>query len=518
MRRLGLLLAAIAISLLACGDDGEPEDAAVMGLLQAPAVLSTFDGSPTSPQAFSDPAWDIQVHSRDRSSWDTLPSIQAQHGSDCSGPPASHANTSYAGSVFICNNHLMTAINGSAGYAAIVLTPNLMLDFTSGGSLTFDISTQRMSTRDWWDVWVTPYGDNLTIPLEDWLPDLQGEPRNAVQVTLNNSQGAPQLKTYRDGGTTVHNDGGSVARANQGVTATNQAATRQTFKLTIAAGRARFERLASDTAPYLLFWDKAININFSRGVVQLGHHSYTPEKDGAGVPATWHWDSVDVTPEVPFAMIKADRRALGSGGTVNFDAPAPANAHLRFSALCRVTIDGALAERQVFINHPERFSSYFVPIAEGKQSVNIEFTRDDWYTGPCHARDFAIWSTAAGPGPTPTATVTATPASTVAPTATPEPTPAPGFSTTRFGDWGYTASHPAGIKAPVVLRVYRVTDGVKINERAENTSPYCSYGDSGPGAASCYAPALTPGTYRVEAHITANDGSQTVASHEVTVN
>ena len=90
-----------------------------------------------------------------------------------------------------------------------------------------------------------------------------------------------------------------------------------------------------------------------------------------------------------------------------------------------------------------------------------------------------------------------------------------GFSVTRSGDWGYKASHPSGIKAPAVVRVYRGT--TVVNRRYENSSPYCAYGDSGPRATSCYTPRLSTGTYRVEVTVTANDGSQTVATHHVTV-
>jgi hypothetical protein len=43
----------------------------------------------------------------------------------------------------------MTAING-AEYGLIVLTPNRMLNVADGGSISFDLSTERMSTRDWW--------------------------------------------------------------------------------------------------------------------------------------------------------------------------------------------------------------------------------------------------------------------------------------------------------------------------------------------------------------------------------
>ena len=140
--RIGALLAGAGVIVLA----------AVIAINAPAAPPSTFDGTPSLPQPFAEHGefadFDVQVHSRDHDRWFNLEPINAQHGADCSGPPASHVNTSYAGSVFICNNHLMTAINAS-GYGVIYLTPNQLFDFSEGSSVTFDISTERMSTRDW---------------------------------------------------------------------------------------------------------------------------------------------------------------------------------------------------------------------------------------------------------------------------------------------------------------------------------------------------------------------------------
>src|SRR4029450_2992231 len=96
----------------------------------------------------------------------------------------------------------------------------------------------------------------------------------------------------------------------EGITAgTNQSAVRQTFKLTMNPGSVEFERLASATASGFVWTrDSQGNPGFaacaclmaSDYVVQFAHHSYTPEKDGAGVPGTWHWDNLQSTPSTPF--------------------------------------------------------------------------------------------------------------------------------------------------------------------------------------------------------------------------
>lgn len=401
---------------------------------------STFDGTPPSPLAFTQleqTEWDVQIHSRDKSSWFTLPSINAQHGTNCSAPPASHGNTSYEGSVFICANHLMTSINGSAGYAAIYLTPNRILDFQNGGVVEFQLSTEQMSTRDWWDVTLSPFLDAQALPLKSDLSfgvDLQEPNRNSIVIATDNGQASPSLAVVRNGSET--NYGHSFTAFNSGITAgTNHAATRQTFRLTVSPTTVRFERLVSATATGIVFVDRTIPaLSWTEGVLQLGHHSYTPSKDGAGVPATWHWDEVSLNPSTDFTMIKADRRYT-QGGTVNFQSPAPADAHLRFAAICKPVVDGVALTKQTDSGKPEHMSSYFVPIAAGKTSINVAFTDDGWY-GPwagCIAKDFAIWSEAGAeptatpvpptntPTPEPTATNTPEPT----PTNTPEPTATP---------------------------------------------------------------------------------------------
>lgn len=466
--RIGAAAAGAAVVLLA----------AIIAMQAPAAPPSTFDGDPPAPLNFTQleqTEYDVQVHSRDTSTWFELEPVNAQHGSDCSAPPAAHMNTSYEGSVFLCRNHLMTSLNAS-GYGVIYLTPNLLFDFSNGGSVTFDISTERMSVRDWWDIQITPYEQNLALPLLSDLSqgvDLQSFPADMISIATDNGEGSPVLRVVRNGDVEAYQDGWAVSPTNSGVTAPNQAATRQTFKFTIANGRMKFERLASATAPALVFWDEAVTANFTSGIVQFGHHSYTPTKDGAGVPATWHWDNLQVEPSTPFAMVKAEQRYT-QGGTVTFQAPAPANAYLRFAAVCRVRIDGNLVSRQ-----PTSYrwgqgynaghqSSYFVPIAEGKTSVGITFAADDWYNGPCIAKDFSMWSleataaTATSPPNTPTSVPTSTPtiAATATPTAIATNTPSPTATMTATAT---STPNPTSTPLPV-------NDRCRVNDRSDANS------------------------------------------------
>lgn len=331
----------------------------------------------------------------------------------------------------------MTAINAS-GYGLIYLTPNRMLDFSSGGTVSFDISTERQSTRDWWDIWITPWADNLALPFDLGEVDLQGPPLNAIHVSIETAESAPILTVYRNGQSTTYNHGWDTPSTRSGIAAgTNEAAARQPFRLTISGGRIKFERLASSTGSAVEFFDFAASVNFSRGVVQFGHHSYNPTKDGSGVPATWHWDNFAVNPSVPFTVVRADQRYIdGPTQTLTFAAPAPANSFLRFSGVgvIDVSLDGgsyqpALRAKTAGLAdgfHPEHMSSYWMPVPQGTRTLKLKFSADSWYNGPFIAKDFALWSSggAAVPTATPTRTPTSTP--TTAPGATPPPTATPG--------------------------------------------------------------------------------------------
>lgn len=372
------------------------------------SFLASFDVAPDDPLGVCGASdWDIAIHSRAPNTWYALDSMEAQHGMNCAGPPATHQlHGEHAAAVFLCRDHLMTALNAD-DYGVIYLVPNQLVDLRQGPVvIRFDLSTERMSTRDWVDLWLTPWDDNLALPLEESDPDLQGPPRNSIQVTTTAGENSPVLKTTRDGRRTEYKPGYAVAPLGSRVAAgTNQAATRQAFELTVTRTSVRFERLASATAPALVFWEEAVDFPFDSAVLQLGHHSYNPTKDGAGVPATWHWDNIGISHSIPFQMIRARERYVDEeNGAVSFEQPAPRDAWLRFSAIGRpeVSFDGGRtwtsARRQDAVgqllekHHPEHFSSYWMPIPEGATTVTVRFKPDDWYSGPYFAQDFAIWA------------------------------------------------------------------------------------------------------------------------------
>jgi len=361
--------------------------------LDGGGVRFTFDGTPATPEPYYwIDGWDVQVHSRDTDTWEQLETIHAQHGPGCEPPTMTHEVSDYEAAVFRCRDHLMTAILAS-GYGMIYLTPPYMADFSRGEAvIRFNMSTLMLSDRDWWDVWLTPYDANLALPLEDWLPDVQGEPKEAIHIKLNE-----HLQVCAR---VIHNYEAQESPTCPGSPGydsvlTPDPARRDTFEIRITKNRVRVGMPDYN----LWFDDMPLDLDWDRAVVQFGHHSYNPRKDGAGEPNTWHWDTFEISPATPFRIIRAQQRTAADGDMITFDAPAPANAMLRFAAIGTVEVSfdqgesWSRARRQdAEVHRAEHFSSYWTPIPEGTTRVLFRFSADDWYEGPYLARDVTIWA------------------------------------------------------------------------------------------------------------------------------
>lgn len=367
--------------------------------------LETFDGDPSSPETFKSPRWDISVHTRNLETLYSLEPMDAAHGPGCEPPPATHRISRYEETVYNCRDHVMTAINDRS-YGVIYLTPNHLVDFSKGEAvIRFDMSTQRASLRDWVDLWITPYGQNLQLPAQEWMPDLQGPPKDAVLVEMQFGGNYFLSTFFRNFKEERLDYGRPDIQVNipYDTVLTPSPTERTTFELHISRDRIRF-----GLPDYDFYWfDVAIDppLTWDQGVVRIGHHSYTPDKDckkpgdRSCQPNTWHWDNVEISPAVPFTILHADRRYVDTENpSVVFEKPAPDGAYLRFSAIgsnLEVSFDQGktwqLAIKQTQKKDVEdHFSSYWTPVPSGVTSVHFRGQR--WSGGDWHARNITIWS------------------------------------------------------------------------------------------------------------------------------
>ncbi|MFN2323279.1 MAG: hypothetical protein ABR510_10025 [Trueperaceae bacterium] len=342
-RTFAVLLAIVAVA--AC------DRAAADASAGAPtAYRYGFDGQPDAPQPFAVAGWDVQVHKRDHPLRPgQLDTMHAEHGPGCEGPHLTHHVATVEQAVFLCRDHVMTAVHAE-DYGLVYLTPDHQVDFSGGEAFVrIDVSTLRGSTRDWWDLWITPWDDQLVRPFDLGDVDLQGPPRNALHVRML-SDNVLCIDEYRDGValTPHHLESGCAWWAPYQGWLTPDAARRDTFEVRVSPTEVTVGM--PDHGRTFHTWTTPSPIPWRQGIVQLGHHSYTPTKDGAGAPHTWHWDELEIEPSRPFQMIAAiggphayvrstADAPCGDGCRVDFEAPAPANAHLRFVAWGTVDLD-----------------------------------------------------------------------------------------------------------------------------------------------------------------------------------
>lgn len=430
-KRLALPLSFATISFVAMG-----------GVSISPTLVASqpysynWTGGLTAPVQWRPADWDVFVHQRQTNiTFPQMNPMQAQHGANCAAPPATHPISTAPDSVFICNNHLMTAIDGS-DYGVIYLTPSQEVDFASGASITYSQSTSRSSLRDWTDIWITPFGENLVAPLESWLPDLQGPPKDAVHIKMDTTNGGTIFK--------------AEVYTNFNATAVDCCSTKllENFISTSAAIRTGFELDLTPThikfgIPSIGLWwiDGAASIPFTRGIVQIGHHSYNPSKDCSSgnigstpgcPPATWHWSNFAISNAVPFTMLKPSVPDFVGASTATFPTPAPQGSFLRFSALglgLLVSLNGgsfipAIQAKELGQSgsiHDEHVKDYWMAIPAGTTSV--AFRGGPWPGGDTfRVQDLAIWSEG-GSTPPPPPSPAPTPTPTVVPTPTPSPLP-----------------------------------------------------------------------------------------------
>jgi len=236
---------------------------------------------------------------------------------------------------------------------------------------------------------------------------------------------------------------------------------RDPFLLTLSRTHVELDVLVNGL-PCALVNTSIADLGFNLGVVQLGHHSYSPDEGTAcnlpgctvntnalGAGNTWHWSNFSMSPAVPFTMLRGDMALSGvqanTSPTVHLAGAAPANSFLRFSALARrgsVMISangGPFFPAQLQQQHGDGNDgisdgghiAYWTPIPAGTTSVTLKATDS---TQPWAIQDVAIWSetmTAASqaqPSPTPSIVPPPGPAPVPAPSpspVSPSPTPAP---------------------------------------------------------------------------------------------
>jgi hypothetical protein len=295
-------------------------------------------GMPTAPQPFMSDTFAITKHQRQSCTdsgspipWDGgTCAMQADHGATCEPPPAMHAiTTAYAGEVFVCHDHLMTALHGS-GAGVIEFQPNQLVDF-SGGAATVSInrSTHITSARDYTEFYFVPFDQQFAYSADGAIGETKKESRTFIRVFMSTQSGNTFNVTERVNGVDADVPGDNYDSLESKTGLVDSAATRTPITMTIS--QTHF-KLASNG---FTFYDATLPIAFptTHAVFQVQHVSYEPDKNGQGSPDTWHWSNLAISSAVSYyqqmAMPEATGDYSGLTNRVSF-ASAPAGAFLRF--------------------------------------------------------------------------------------------------------------------------------------------------------------------------------------------
>lgn len=409
----------------------------------APWADALAYGMPATPTQWQPSAWDVQVHVRDRQSQGMDP-MNADHGPDCAAPPAKHPISSWTQAVFVCHNHVMTAIN-NGGYGEVVLTPDHMADWSSGPvTVAFSLSTMRTNARDWFTISLSPFAEHLSLPFDFFGVDLEGMPLHYVSLRADMDTVGANAYTHwkllrEQTGLGDETDTGALVdddfpfETHTGIPMS--ASARTPFEFTFDSTHYLFR--VAPSAPIgggkVIFQGTfAHPLTFTQGVLQFAHHSYDAEKcDVFGVtcgPNTWHISDIGISSAVPYTLLRPIDHQVVNNATspVTFSAPAPAGAYLKFAGMynTQISLDGGRTWQGVqrapidvaYANAtPGHAVNVMTPIPAGTTQVMVRSP---------FARDFSIVSQgASGPAPSPTP-IPPTPTSTPVPPS-PTPTPAP---------------------------------------------------------------------------------------------
>jgi len=319
---------------------------------------------------------------------------------------------------------MMTAINGGGDapktYGGVYFSPAQLADVGQGTTIGWQVSALRSSANDWWDVWLTPFDQNLVAPVASGeTPAFNGAPADAVHIRMDNGTcpGSGQPATL---GTTNGVPIGTVfdveVFANHKATRVDgpgfqpclesafgrvTADTMGSFQIQVSQGHLKFSVARAGGGAPLVYADTHVALPFSQAVVQFAHHSIQPVQacggDGTCGPNTYRWGSVSINPSVPFTMLRPNGVGSVHGQTATLHLPqaAPAGSRLRFYAFgsIRVGFDGHAAQPAVVQQGQQAGtgeSSYWMPVPQGTTTVTVSGSGVGGV--PWWVFDVAVWA------------------------------------------------------------------------------------------------------------------------------
>jgi hypothetical protein len=386
----------------------------------------TWNASPAAPQRWTPEAvddWDLLATSDIPS--DQGGTMQARFGADCSPPPATHTVKALADSAYLCRNQLMTAIDGGGDapktYGGVYFSPAQLADLGQGTtSISWQVSALRASANDWWDLWLTPFDENLVTPVASGeAAAFNGAPGDAVHIRMNNgtcpgsgqpgtlgtANGVPigtvfDVEVYANHKAT-RVDGPGFQPCLESALGRVTADTMAGFQVQVSQGHLKFSAARPGGGSPVVYADTMVDLPFQEAVVQFAHHSFDPEQacggNGSCGPNTYRWTSVAINPSIPFTMLRPNGVASvhGQATTLRLPQAAPAGSRLRFYAFgaIRVGFDGHTAQAAAAQQGQQAGTgeaSYWMPVPAGTTTVTLSGAGAGGL--PWWVLDVAVWA------------------------------------------------------------------------------------------------------------------------------
>ncbi|MEM8962873.1 MAG: hypothetical protein AAGD38_15415 [Acidobacteriota bacterium] len=319
------LLSSALITLVAFVSGGVPVDADSGGAAAAPDTTvwvfeETFDGDPAAPSQLLLPGdFDYVVTHRTHPQelftkvYDLYP---GDHGLDCAGPNPDVSplpqhpirtrqnsnSTDRDESFFICKNHMMTALGEVEAYSLSSFWPRQEFDFADGGTLEFEVNVNLgHDNRSWWEVLISPR-DQLKAaagPVDAAIDEKY--PHDRIVFDFNRL-----IRRIKVGTGALAPDGWLVNERQMWTydwaywnalypddPALTDRRIRRTMRITLGTNQITWGIETADGGFDEWSVDVPGGLPFTRGVVQLKTHAYTPLSTAGNTDTyTFHWDNL----------------------------------------------------------------------------------------------------------------------------------------------------------------------------------------------------------------------------------
>jgi hypothetical protein len=216
------------------------------------------------------------------------------HDHNCGSPDTQRtvSRSDPSSSFYMCRDHMMTSIGDTSGYSTGWFTPKQT--FSTATTVSWDVNLTDLKARQWWEVSIVPSSFRSGVAscpqcsVMDFVADPAGlpvYPRGSVVV--GKGPFGNDIKVSTNGVDRQVAQYTSVCQFDP--EACKSKAIRRTFSITD-------NRNGTVTVNFGGFKTFTVQGSFPPGGfnVVFKDHNYTPDKDGAPVGYTWHWDNIIV--------------------------------------------------------------------------------------------------------------------------------------------------------------------------------------------------------------------------------